>query len=232
MARKGIELAHNLAAVEHAMGKLVRDRTLDHHGVTYQNLTYRSSSVDNLLADLLPLQAANVRAGSARVKIKYHPEDLSRIFVWNEARNEYVALPCVEAEYARGLSERVHLELQRQKRGENNSFVTEEERCITKGTFLRSIQRSYDNQALKERKRGARMLAGSDVAAESDIISIDTVSNRLGGDRPEKAAVRSRAAKAMRKPPAEDIEGALEFYDPFADRDRHAAIEKSRERLA
>lgn len=231
-ARDGIELAHDLAAVEHAMAKLVRDRMLNHEGVTFQNLTYRSAAVDGLLADLLPLQAANVRPGSARVKIKYHPEDLSRIFVWNEARNTYVALPCTDENYARGLSERVHNELQRQRRSAVDDFVGEEERCRQKAALLKAIQQSYDDLPLRERRRRARMLNDGAVAGTDSTILVDTVSNRVGGDRPEKAAVRSRVSKPpAQTPQAEEIE-ELAYCDPFADRDRQAAIEQSLARLA
>ena len=233
VVRDGIELAHDLAAVEHAMGKLVRDRMLNHEGVKFQGLTYRSRDVDGLLADLLPLQAANVRAGSAQVKIKYHPEDLSRIFVWNEARNLYISLPCTDEAYAHGLSERVHLELRRQMRDDNDSFVNEEERCLKKDALLKSILQSYENQPLKERKRRARMLGDRPiVSAASDTIKVDTASTRVGGDRPEKAAVRSRAKKpAIQASPNEETR-EFETFDPFADRDRQAAIERSRERLS
>jgi putative transposase len=231
-ARDGIELAHDLAAVEHAMGKLVRDRMLNHAGVTFQNLTYRSAAIDGLLADLLPLQAANVRPGSARVKIKYHPEDLSRIFVWNELRNIYVALPCTEENYARGLSERVHNEIQRHSRGEVEDWVGEEERCRRKAALLKTIQESYDDQPLKERRRRARMLSDGAVAATDSTIFVDSVSNRVGGDRPEKAAVRSRVSKPSAQTPQIGEIEELAYSDPFADRDRQAAIEQSLKRLA
>jgi len=235
---EGIELAHDLAAVEHAMGKLVRDRSLNHEGVTFQGLVYRSGAVDALLTDLLPLQAAGVRAGTARVKIKYHPEDLSRIFVWNEARNTYVPLPCIEENYARGLSERVHAEIRIQKREDGEAFISKDERCQKKARLLQSIQQSYDKQPQSERRRRARMLgsgaqAVTETVQQPEIIAVDAVSNRVDGDKPEKASVRSRKAKklSLAQPPKGSL-AEYEMFDPFADRDRDIEIERSLERLA
>lgn len=230
-SKHGIELAHDLAAVEHAMAKLVRNRTLNHEGVKFLNLTYRSAAVDGLLADLLPLQAADVRQGSARVKIKYHPEDLSRIFVWNEARNDYVTLPCTNEKYAQGLSERVHEELQRQVRRAAQTLVDEEELILKKASLLKSIQDAYDRMPIKERRRRARMLNDDVSEPARTSIKIDAVSSRSGGDRPEKAPVRSRKSKSSAKSDQNEQIEELVYYDPFADRDREAAIERSLARL-
>lgn len=229
--RDGLELAHDLAALEHAMGTLVRDRMLNHEGVKFRGLSYRSNAVDSLLADLLPIQAANLRPGSAKVKIKYHPEDLSRIFVWNEAKNEYVSLPCTNEKYAYRLSERVHAELQRHKREDDETFITDEELCTRKAALLRSIQQSYDKLPLKERRRNARMTSSSANSEESSI-RIDPLGSRVGGDKPEKSAVRSRKQKAkMTATHVVEFEETAAF-DPFADRDRSRSIEQSFERLA
>lgn len=229
--RDGLELAHDLSALDHAMGKLVRDRMLSHEGVKFQGLSYRSDAVDTLLADLLPLQPANVRRGSAKVKIKYHPEDLSRVFVWNEAKNTYVPLPCTNEKYAYRLSERVHLELQRRKGENDEDFITDDELCVRKSALLRSIQENYDKLPLKERRRKARLTSSLTPSDDSNI-KIETVANRVGGDRPEKGSVRSRATKPKAPgPPPVAFEESPPF-DPFADRDRAKSIEQSLERIA
>lgn len=227
--RDGIELAHDLAAVEHAMGKLVRDRRINHEGVTFLGLTYRSAEVDGLLADLLPLQPASVRTGTAAVKIKYHPEDLSRIFVWNEVRNRYVPLPCTDAQYADGLSERIHEELRKGHHQRVAEFSSEEERCIQKAELQKAIQESYEKAPAKQRRRRARL---SETCVEPTLdrnISIDALSSRVGGDNPEKAPVRSRCRKTKGSPDSSGREPQelAAFFDPFSGRDREAAIARS-----
>lgn len=238
VARDGVELAENLSDVEHTMGKLVRDRTLNHEGVKFQRLVYRSPDVDRLLADLLPIQSAGLRPGSANVKIKYHPEDLGKIFVWNEVRNRYVALPCTDQNYARGLSERLHAELRSMAREEGETFFSAEQRCRKKDDFRAEIQNTYDKIPQKERRRRARMLGDGH---EADVvvgepgtkIAVDGVGNRVGGDRPEKSSVRSRKKReaAVAKAPEIALE-RQEIFDPFASQDRQESIQRSLDRLA
>lgn len=233
----GIELAHNLADVDHAMGTLIRGRTLSREGVTFKGLVYRSADVDGLLADLIRLQPASLRRGTAEVKIKYHPEDLSRIFVWNELRGHYVGLPCTQPIYAAGLSERVHTEVEQQRAQMDSAFVSEEERCRRKAALMRNVQDSYPQQSVAERRRRARLLenpAHSSRIPEPPNSKVDALSTRLDGDKPEKASVRSRKAeKASPKPvAAPSVATQTEVLDPFAGRDRRATVLKAMERLS
>ncbi len=236
--KDGIELAHNLADVDHAMGSLVRGRPLTREGVTFKRLVYRSAAVDGLLADNIKLQAASLRRGTAEVKFKYHPEDLSRIFVWNEYRGLYVELPCTQPLYANGLSMRVHMELKQQKTEINSEFISEEELCRRKAVLMRSIQDEYPEQSMAERRRRARLLKSTSEAApvpEPVIHStVDAVSARLDGHKPEKAAVRTRKAKKAPASPTQSpaIAGPPESFDPFAGRDRQAAVRQALERLS
>lgn len=237
-AKDGIELAHNLADVDHAMGTLVRGRSLTRQGVTFKGLVFRSAAVDGLLADNIRLQPASLRRGTVEVKLKYHPEDLSRIFVWNEFRGHYVELPCTLPIYANGLSERVHTELKRQKADIDSAFISEEELCRRKAALMRNIQDSYPQQPMAERRRRARLLPGAGEAAPVQEpamhLQVDALSTRLNGHKPEKAAARSRKAK---KAPIGEVQvhvvtGQSEVIDPFAGRDRQATIRQAMERLA
>lgn len=238
VSKDGIELAHNLADVDHAMGTLVRGRTLSREGIVFKGLVYRSPAVDGLLADNIRLQTASLRRGTLEVKFKYHPEDLSRIFVWNELRGHYVALPCVQASYASGLSERVHTELERQKTENDNDFVSEEERCRRKATLMRNIQDAYPQQSLAERKRRARLLKStSEPAPIPETVTpskVDALSTRLDGHRPEKASSRSRKAGTGSIATAQSptASGPTEASDPFAGRDRRVTVLEAMGRLS
>lgn len=230
----GIELAHDLSAIDAAMGTLVPDRRLNHAGVEFLGLQYRSDAVEGLLADLLPLQGGQARAGTADVKIKYHPENLANIFVWNEKQRRYITLPCTTPQYARGLSRRVHEELRSRKRAVHQEFITEENACSNKAELLRDIAASYDQQSVAERRRSSRSLAGAAAPQMPPHIPTHALGARVGANKPEKAAVRSRSSKNQKKrsPDLTTNDATTRtVVDPFADIDWEAEVECARGRL-
>lgn len=231
----GIELAHDLASVESAMGTLVRDRKLTREGVEFMGLQYRSDAVDGLLADLLPREAKSSRPGTATVKMKYHPEDLSRIFVWNEVRKTYVALPCVQARYADGLSLRLHEMVRQQQRADHAAFQSEHEACLNKAALLSAIQESYADASGRDRKRGARLTtSGPSVPSSKRRIAVHAVSARVGADQPDKVSVRRRQPRQRADDhavvaPRPDQPATV--VDPFATTDWSTAIANSKARI-
>jgi putative transposase len=231
----GIELAHDLASVDSAMGTLVRNRKLTREGVEFLGLHYRSDAVDGLLADLLPREPKASRAGTATVKIKYHPEDLSRIFVWNEARRAYVALPCVLPRYADGLSLRLHEMVRQQQRADHAAFQSEHDACLNKAALLSAIQESYADASGRDRKRGARLTTSGPLEPSSKRrIAVHAVSARVDADKPDKVSVRRRQprqkvddqAVARSRP-----DQRVTVVDPFAGTDWSAAIVNSKARI-
>jgi putative transposase len=233
--RDGIELADDPSAVDAALGMLKRDRTLSREGVEFLGLHYRSEAVDSLLADLIPLQPAKVRTGSAKVKIKYHPEDLACIYVFNEARNNYTALPCTTPKYAKGLSERVHGVLRGKKLAVHRDFIAEEEACANKANMLRDIVESYEKSSVKERRRAARLVhSAHDVPSAAETVRIDALSTRRRGNDPEKASVRTRHLKRSVRSVVSSVSAAAPpepAFDPFAEIDWERERNLSRERL-
>ena len=98
------------------------------------DLTYNTPEVlGGLLADLLPRQAPrSARPGTARVKVKYHPEDLGQVYVWNEVRRRYDTLSCTQPDYAAGLSEHHHKLIRAYAKAEHLAFQSETERCAAR----------------------------------------------------------------------------------------------------
>ena len=60
--------------------------------------------------------------GTARVKVKYHPEDLGQVYVWNEVRRRYDTLVCTQPDYACGLSEHHHKLIRAHAKAEHPRF--------------------------------------------------------------------------------------------------------------
>jgi putative transposase len=240
VVKDGIEFADNLPALERALAKQVPNRTLTRAGVEYLGLVYCSDAVTDLLNDLSGRQSGrSVRLGTAKVKIKYHQEDLSQIFVWNEVRADYVTLPCTDTQYSNRLSERLHNRIKKENRLSDRKFGERTDRLALKLAYLRKLESERDLSSIKDRRRAMRILHNAPAKVEATEASpashraIGGPSNRRGGDNPEKAPVRSRrparkpAPRAMaspERPPTED----WKLDDPFAYADRAALLDAAR----
>lgn len=72
-------------------------RTVQPYGIEFKSLRYNSS-------DLTYLRTQLKKQPNKRVKLKYHPGDISRIYVFNPFDNEYIEVPALAQEYTHELS--------------------------------------------------------------------------------------------------------------------------------
>ncbi|WP_136625065.1 DDE-type integrase/transposase/recombinase [Aureimonas flava] len=84
---------------------------LTRQGVRFRNLRFHDqNTTTDLLLDLVPKKRGGpgrkgkLSSGTAKVKMKWDPEDASRILVWNGIRKEYAILPNVDPRFSEGLS--------------------------------------------------------------------------------------------------------------------------------
>lgn len=87
-------LPANVADVEILLGRVLH-RTLFHYGVEIAGLRYNHS-------DLAPLRDQLKRGD--KVKVKYHPADISHVYIHNPFDQSYIHAPAVNQRYAQGLS--------------------------------------------------------------------------------------------------------------------------------
>ena len=201
----GRPYVEDLAALDLALAKLVPgDRTLSRAGITQNDLTYAAPEpLAELLADLVPLQAPRtVRPGTAKVKLKYHPEDLALVHVWNPARRRYVTLPCTQPGYAKGLSEYHHKLIRSFAMSEHLSFQSEEERCRARTRLQDLVLPSIPLSKVRARQNAQRLKGQAHLqpvtrllTPSSSDIPIGVIVNR--SDRGE--AHRSPAPNRRRK---------------------------------
>ena len=184
--------------------------------------------------------------GSVKVKVKYWPEDLSKIAVWNFRDKTYVEIPCISRQYAAGLSEHHHQILTKYAKNLGLKFSTEEERCAAKERLREKIDSLVNDRLIGTRRRAQRLqphpladVQGADVApnATSNVVSIDTYSTRTRGEveaesRPKyspRGKARSTApAKAKPSAPPPLPQEPLET-DIFAGFDRQALLNQFRQ---
>jgi putative transposase len=197
-----IELCPDLAALNAACSKIVK-RGLTRGGIELNNLTYRSDAVSELLQDLLPRsRKRNASAHGVRVKVKYHPEDLGHIYVWNEAKGEYVQLPCTKLAYAEGLSEHHHSKIREWANETNRAFSSQAEMCRARVELYDlmdaiAVDRVRDRKRLQRSRHPERQLlddrvrlsvvdeCGSDALDEVEALEvlIEPLRNRTNGNQ-------------------------------------------------
>jgi putative transposase len=160
------------------------------------------------------------RKGSVTVavKVKFNPEDLSRIYVFNYVDNQYYELKCTDPAYAEGTSLWQHREIRKFAVAQANGFRTPEQRREMRLALARRIADTAPEIGLK-RKRDQKKLED---AFANDLEALDQVedlgdngirvtpaaASRADGGRPQhspqrgKSARRRNAAKRKARTPA------------------------------
>ena len=257
-AKHGSPYVADLKALDLALAKLAPERVLTREGISLHGLTYRAvEPLTELLADLVPrAKPRKNRWGTATVKVKYHPEDLGQVHVWNEVKQHYVTLPCIQPRYALGLSEYRHLTLKRLAREKEWAFQSEDERCLAAARLQDTIRAMIPVGKVVERRQAQRLKANQPpilpgdvvltrfVEEADDLVPMATFSNRQDGatprrpPRPQQARTckaANGAASRRRKKSADELDlltslSAPEF-DPFAGTDFGLLQDQARQTL-
>jgi putative transposase len=217
-----IELCPDLSALNATCSKIVK-RVLTRGGIELNNLTYCSDDVSELLQDLVPRsRKRNTSSHGISVKVKYQPNDLGHVHVWNEAKGDYARLPCTKPDYAEGLSEHHHSKIREWSRETNRAFSSQSEMCRAR-VELYDLMDTIAADRVRDRKRIQRLrhperqlvadrvrLRGVDGPRDAahDVetveVLIDPLRNRVGGDKthPRRLlnAKRKRHATASAQP--------------------------------
>ena len=95
-------------------------------------------------------------ADEADCLVRYDPENLGSVWVYDSNNMDYLRVPCINEDYAEGLSERTHFEIRKDcmakgKEEENTLNLME-----SKARYREKISDLSKNKLLKERKKAAR----------------------------------------------------------------------------
>lgn len=172
-AKWGTFYASDLAALEASLTQ-VEERTLTRDGIQLFNLTYRSEAeLGGLLADLLPGGRSKGSRTGPRVKIKFDPADIGRIWVFNPKRNTYVQLPCTKPAYAMGKSVHYHRELGAWARKINLAFESEDEMSLAHVRLQDKIDDRILTNKIRDRRRDQRLKERIDEPQAIRITEVD-----------------------------------------------------------
>lgn len=118
-------------------------RTIQPYGIEFEVLRYNCS-------ELALLRTRMRKQDDRRVKFKYHPSDLSRIWVYNPFDKQYIEVPALAQEYTQGLSLWKHRVIR--------NFVLSQQGkvdIVALGRAQRKIQEIVET-SLKRKKLGTR----------------------------------------------------------------------------
>jgi putative transposase len=233
-AKNGIQYPDDLRRFDMACAKLAPPLVLSSKGITLNGLQYCSAEIFDLLNDMEPVAPPRGRRqGTVEVKVKYFPEDLSAIFIWNSVRNDYVRVPCTETRFSLGLSEYQNDKLNDFRKQRMLAWSSEDDRCTARALFLKEATAKINSRLLRTRKQGKRATLGSEQflqavegasrhEPEPVAIPSDGTLNRIAGETPERASVRKHKSKGGRRnnPPVEPANENGDVGDCFANDDR------------
>ena len=229
--RHGVRTLPDPAILDKMVGATKHPCRLDRAGIRVFGLQYCcEENVPLLLADMAAEErtARGKRKGSANaiVKIKYNPDDIGLIYVFNSKNRRYYALKCTDFSYASGITLSQHKEIKKYATAINNSFNTPERRRAARMALRESIEAACPEIGLKAKRAQKKLRDGFaanddqpeilfDAAEEPDVEEISQEVAAYGrGDRgiPQHSPQRGKTARkrnaAKRKPRAAKVKTA------------------------
>ncbi|MVF14234.1 transposase [Ketobacter sp. MCCC 1A13808] len=123
------------------------ERVLSHRGIEFKGLFYNSSE----------LGAFRHRShDSLKLKFRYDKENLGYIWVYDEFEGNYLKVPCIDPDYADGLTLRQHLQIRAEARAKGASDQDSEALIKSKERFRKKIEKKSQHKLLRERRKAAR----------------------------------------------------------------------------
>ncbi|PWG01995.1 integrase catalytic domain-containing protein [Sphingosinicella humi] len=158
--KHGIDLIHDLRGFQLECLDVRLGVQISKSGARLFSLRYQCArAVPALLNDLVPVEPRRQRRdeATATVKVKFDPQDISVIYVWNRVTKKYVTLRCADETYADGMPLWFHEQIQQAARAEAEAFNTEEERLAARAKRIKAIRNISPEAKQRERKLVARL---------------------------------------------------------------------------
>lgn len=156
-AKVGISLIDDFDEFKRSIGNVEYDVKLTPSGVVVNGLRYSDYQITRMLADdLVALQpvseAKKTKKISIYVKVKYSPDDLGEVHVWNVRTKRYVTLRAADYEYANGMPLWAHKRVLDFARQEALEYSSEAELIEIRKRLFESL-RALSPEASEQEKR-------------------------------------------------------------------------------
>jgi len=160
VAIHGIDMIHDVEAFGRELLEVKLGVQLTNAGISMFGLRYHDvRTVPELLDDLVRLEPKRQRreTATATVKVKFDPDNISKIHVWNRSARTYVTLRCDDVTYADGMPLWLHEDFRAAARTEGDAFNTEAERMAVRAVRIRAMRNITPEAKHNERLTLARL---------------------------------------------------------------------------
>lgn len=122
-------------------------RRLSHQGIQVHNLFYNSSELGLL----------RMRSNTQYdVSVRIDPEDMGAVWIYDELHGDYIHVPCINPEYAEGLTLRQHVQILKDAKERGLAEQDGDALLKSKARFQQKIEDLSRNKLIRERKKAAR----------------------------------------------------------------------------
>lgn len=176
--KHGIEAVADLDEFEKSIGSVQFDVTLSRNGLQLTDIKglhfsdYELTPI--LLAEELSLGARHGKQkDKVKVKVKYLPDDLSKVFMWSQKREQYVTLPCTRKNYAKGLTLWLHNRIRDFASERRLAFSSEAEQLEARAGLIELVRTITPEASEVEKRLKARVLSlASNRSVVGDVIDL------------------------------------------------------------
>lgn len=152
----GVSIIDDIDQFHRSIGIVEYEVQLRPSGVIVNRLRYsHHRTTRELIDDLVALQppsASKTKKISLTVKVKYSPDDLGEVHVWNARTQQYVTLPCDRPDYASGMPLWAHNRVLEQAKHEADEYSCVEEYIEIRKRLFEAV-RNISSEASDRDKR-------------------------------------------------------------------------------
>jgi putative transposase len=161
-------------------------RVVHHYGIEYASLRYNCD-------ELVPLRT---KLKGEKAKIKYHPADLSHLYVHDPFEGRYIQVPALDQEYTHGLSLWKHRVIRRVVLSEQDSVD-----IAALGRAKRKIQELVDEGRRRKRQSVRSRIARWETAGKPTRQVVDEADANQAIHESSEAITRSKPSTDLLPPP-------------------------------
>jgi putative transposase len=158
-----------------ALLAVTEERVLSNDGIELLRLQFNHRPTTTAILESEQNHRAGVKRASIRVKVRYNPSDLSCIWVYIPSSKDYAKLPCVDQDYAAGLTAYQHKKIQEHLKASGLDFSSAQERQKAREALSNKIYELDPNSLAKHRRGIARLSKKPAVAkklADAGVVSL------------------------------------------------------------
>lgn len=196
-ARYGIPVLLSGDRLDPLLG-ILDERTLSNDGIELFGLQYNDRPTTNIILEEECARLSDRKRASLRVKIKYNPYDLGHIWIFREKDNDYLQFPCVDLDYASGLTLAQHKTIRKHLRETGLEFSSIADRAKARVLLQNRILELTPNATAAQRRATAKLVSMPSVASKRDLSGLTSITGKTLLPH-EPLVARSKDAGAIPK---------------------------------